>query len=234
MAQGDGAAVDVQARDVAASDSPGPCQRHRREGLVDLNQVQILDCQASLLENRLCGRDGTIQHSDGIGPGEAQRDNPGTWFQLQLLEAALVADEDCRGTIADLRSRCSRENATLEDGLELRHGFEVRTGSNALVDLVHLGRGLALDLLARNLHDVSCELPRLGRRVSQLMAADGVGVCIGSRDPVLLSDQLRTHELVELGRIGSQRRVHFLHPSSVVLGNALALMGPSGPGCIHV
>src|SRR5262245_19057028 len=71
VAEGDGAAVDVGLGQVGARlELPG--QHDRGEGLVDLEQVDVVDRQARAFEHLVGGGDGPGQHGDRIDPGQGE------------------------------------------------------------------------------------------------------------------------------------------------------------------
>src|SRR5690606_19801507 len=75
VAEGDGAAVDVDLLGVdAALLLPG--EHDRGEGLVDLEQVDLVDADAGALGEALGGVDRAGEHEDGVDAHQAGVDHP--------------------------------------------------------------------------------------------------------------------------------------------------------------
>src|SRR4051812_24839305 len=69
MAQGDGAAVGVDAGHVRTQ-LARPGQHDGGEGLVDLEDVDVVDGEAGVLEQLAGGGDGAFEHQDGVTADE--------------------------------------------------------------------------------------------------------------------------------------------------------------------
>ena len=85
MPQGDGTAVDVDLGQVGTGLAL-PRQHDRGEGLVDLDQVDVGEGHAGLLQRVRRGRDGRGEHVDGVGAAHRQVMDAGPGLQVVGLQ----------------------------------------------------------------------------------------------------------------------------------------------------
>src|SRR5207237_381663 len=133
MAQGDRPAVHV--RDLGSeAEFPHDDQRLDGEGLVQLDQADLLDPDAGPLE-RLPGRgDRTESHRPRLDPGRRGGDDAHERREAELPRLAIAHQEDRRGPVVDpARIACRDRPALAERGAELRERLQGRVGPRRLV-----------------------------------------------------------------------------------------------------
>jgi hypothetical protein len=106
VAERDGTAVDVHLRRIEAKLTDAG-DRLAGEGLVELDEVEILDAEAGALERLAGGRDGPDPHDGGIHAGDSGRDHPGQRLQPELAGDAGF-DQDAGPAPSSIPSCCSR------------------------------------------------------------------------------------------------------------------------------
>jgi hypothetical protein len=79
VAEGDGAAVDVDAGRVGAELSDA-CDRLRREGLIELDEIDVVDGEPGTLEDATCGGHGPNAHHIRCDTRYRGRDNAREWL----------------------------------------------------------------------------------------------------------------------------------------------------------
>src|SRR6266576_5218558 len=173
MAERDGAAIDVEPRRIGAGRLE-PRRRHRREGLVDLEQVDVVDRHAGLLQRAVGRRKRGFQHDHGIAAHHGHVMNPRHRLDAERLQALFVDDHDAGGAVADLAGAGGGELAVLRDQLDVADALEAGVEADAFIDVMGVGRTVSAGDLQRN--DLVLELSGLGRGDGTLVALIGVFV----------------------------------------------------------
>ncbi len=171
VADGDGATVDVHLGSVDA-EFLGRGQRHRREGLVDLDDVQLIDGDALALDGLLDGVGGlALQRRIRAGDDAVRADlaQPG---QTQRLGLGLAHDHDGTRAVGDLRRRTGGDGAVLA---ERRLEATERLGGGVATDALVLGEldRVTLALRDADRHDLVGEVAGAGED-TRLLAVDAL------------------------------------------------------------
>jgi hypothetical protein len=96
-----------------------PRQHDRRERLVDLDRVEVVDREAGAPEQVLRRVDGTGEHQHGINTDQALVDDAGARPEAELLRATGAREQHRRGAVGDLRRRAGGVHAVFaRDRLE--------------------------------------------------------------------------------------------------------------------
>ena len=174
VAHGDRAAVDVDLLHVEAH-VLDEAQHDRRERLVDLDQVEVVDREPGLGQRLLGGGRGAGEHDRRVGAGDGGGEDPGARLQAQLLAGLLVADRQQRGAVDDARRVAGRVDVVdlldpvvllQRDGVEaahLAHRGEARLQPGERLD----GRAGADELVVVE-HDVLVDVEHRDHRVGEL------------------------------------------------------------------
>src|SRR4051812_22224300 len=101
VAEGDGAAVDVEAGGGGA-DFLQPSEGDGGEGLVDFVEVDVLDAHAGATQGAAGGGDDFLEHDHRVAAGDGEVDDAGQWGEAVFLQRPLRDDDDARGAVADL------------------------------------------------------------------------------------------------------------------------------------
>src|SRR5690349_9657942 len=101
VAHGDGAAVDVGLLVRVVVQVAHQLERDRSEGLVDLEEVDVLDGQPRLVEGLAAGGAGAGQHDGRLAADDGGRDDAGAWLEPVTLAGLLVAEHHQRGAVDD-------------------------------------------------------------------------------------------------------------------------------------
>src|SRR3954471_16241457 len=137
VADGDGAAVDVDPLLVDAEHADR-VQRHGRERLVDLPQVDVAGLQAGLLERqlrRVGGRAGEVGEFVGHG---GLRDDRGQHLLALAVGPLVGGDDDRAGAVVDPGRVAGRVRAVLAvQARQLGQRLERGAAARGLVDLDH-------------------------------------------------------------------------------------------------
>ncbi len=124
MTQGDGAPVHVQLVPLDAEVAGGG-DHLGGEGLVDLDQVDVVDRHAGALEGLADGLDRAEAHDLGVEPGHAARHDACKWGDPELGCLGVAHDDHGRGTVVQGTGVARRDGAALtEHGLQLREPLE--------------------------------------------------------------------------------------------------------------
>src|SRR5690606_29500992 len=131
--EGDGAAVDVE---LVCRDAELALAVHglSREGLVDLEQVDVVDLQARLREQLADGGHRPDAHDVGVDPGDGEAAQAPERLDAQLLRLALAEQHGRGRAVAERRAVARRHAAALgEGGRQLGEHLERGAGAGALV-----------------------------------------------------------------------------------------------------
>ncbi len=133
VAVGDRAAIWVEAKRIdRVLVQPG--QRHAGEGLVDLEQINIVQPQAGPLEDAGRGRDRPIEHEHGVRADGDPGDDARQRLQAVAAHGAFRGNQQGRRAVADLAAVSSRDDAIgLEDRLEVSHLLPVGRPAHPLI-----------------------------------------------------------------------------------------------------
>ena len=198
MPQRDGAAVDVDLVHVGLVHL-GPAQHHRREGLVDLDDVDIAHLHAGLFQDLGGGLDRAVEVVVGLGADEGLADDAGPGPQAQCFGPVLVHPQHRGRAVGDLRRGARGVDAALDDGLEGGQSLQRRL-AQALVaaDEVPLGGRLLVLVEHRRLDrgDLAVEPVLIPGTLGMLLRHQAEVVDVGSSDAAPLGDALGGGELV--------------------------------------
>mmetsp|Transcript_95088 Transcript_95088/g.246187 ORF Transcript_95088/g.246187 Transcript_95088/m.246187 type:complete len:453 (+) Transcript_95088:229-1587(+) len=142
VAQCHRATIDIDFVEAASGESFRDSKGHRSEGFVDLEEIDVLRTEARTAQGLSCGRHRALQHDHGVGTHNSQRYDLGLGPETQLAEALLVAHQDCRRAVANLRGRGWGDNPVLKHRLQLGDTV-VGCLPQALILNMHLVRTLA-------------------------------------------------------------------------------------------
>ena len=101
MPQRDRAAVDVDAIEVGMLFANSRHQHRRRERLVDLYQVDLVEIEPRSFEHLRRRRDGGCQHQAWVGARDREVDEPGAWGEAELLRPSLAHDQNGGCAVGD-------------------------------------------------------------------------------------------------------------------------------------
>ena len=153
MAQRDRAAIHIQTLAIGTSGLE-PGQRHRGKRLIDLEQIDVVDLHAGLLERTLGGRQGRFEHDHRIMADQRHVMHACQGREAQRFEATLVDHQQAGRAVADLagvgRGNCT---AFLKD-LDRRDAGQAGIETDAFIDGVHLGRHRAVGHANRQRNDL--------------------------------------------------------------------------------
>src|SRR5215212_7155959 len=135
VAQGDGAAVDVDAFGVEAQRLDDG-ERLCGEGFVQFDDINVFELEAGDLQDLRDGVDGADAHLLGRAAGRGVGDEARQRLQVQLPRA-LVRHDDGRGRAVRHLRRVARRNRTLrvEGGPQLRQAIFGSVAAHALVSV---------------------------------------------------------------------------------------------------
>src|SRR5574338_384505 len=148
VAERDRAAVHVHLREVRA-ELLLPGEDDARERLVDLDEVDLVELHAGLLQRVARRRDRGRQHVDGVVGAHAQMVDARPRLEPVVLQRALGGHEQRGRAVGDLARDRRREAPTGRERLQLSHLLEARVAPRSLV-VAHvaerrdLARGAAL------------------------------------------------------------------------------------------
>ncbi len=189
MAERNGAAMDIYLGRIPAEALVDRASL-RRECLVGLDQVEIVDAPSRQLQRFLRGRDRARAHdrrvdADG-GPGDDAR---------QRLDAAFLGalgrhQNDCRGAVIDAGGIAGGDRAVLlESGPKSGQRFDRGVRLRMLVGIDH---DLAFTGLDGDRHDLVGESARVHRRAGLPLRGHGEFILLFAGDLELLRDVLRS------------------------------------------
>src|SRR5260221_4959031 len=124
MANGDGAAVRIDARILGFDlQQLEAAENLRRERLVELDDVDILEGEAGALERLLRGGDWTEPHHPRLDPGDRGRNDARHWLGAGLLADGFRADVQRGGAVIDARGVAGGDDAAGKERLQLGETF---------------------------------------------------------------------------------------------------------------
>jgi hypothetical protein len=198
VAERDGAAVDIDPVRIGPVHAL-PGQHHRRERLVDLEQVNIADRHAAAVEHPFGGRDRPVQVVVRLGPEEALGDDPGARRDAQRLRPAGLQQQHRGRAVGDLRGRARGMQPVRQH--RPQPGQRFHAGLAQALVAVH-GAGLAGGLVAgvgdRRLdrHDLPVKPAFRPGALGGLLGAQAERVDAGPGQPAPLGDPLGGDVLV--------------------------------------
>jgi hypothetical protein len=188
VAEGDRAAVHVDLREVRA-ELLLPGEHDRGERLVDLDERDVVELHARLVERVARRRDRCGQHVHRVVGPHAQVVDARARLEPVLLHRALRRDEERRGAVGDLAREGRGDAASRLERLELRHLLETRVAPRALV---------VTDATERR--DLLLEAALVDGAQRAPVALEREGLHVLARDAPLLGDHLGAAELGDLLR----------------------------------
>jgi hypothetical protein len=233
VTEGDRAAVDV---DLVQGQShvPDEAQDDRRERLVDLDQVDVVDGQPGLGERLAGGGGGSGEHDGGLGTGNGGGDDPRARGEPVAVADLLGADGDEGGAVHDaggvarvvdvvdllhpvvLLQRHGVEAAEFADvgegGLELREGVGGGAGPQVLVVVEDGEAGAVL-----HRHDGPLEAALLPRRGRPLLGEGRVLVDVAAGEALDGGDQVGADALRD--EVGGEVGHRVVEPGAAVRGH---------------
>src|SRR5699024_4063038 len=102
VAHGDGSAVDVDLL-MRNAQVTHPLEYDGGEGLVEFEQVDVVDGEAGFVEGLARRRSRTGEHDRRFGTGDCGGDDAGTRFHAHRLAHLGVAEDDQAGAVDDAR-----------------------------------------------------------------------------------------------------------------------------------
>ncbi|CRP52210.1 hypothetical protein PAERUG_P5_London_26_VIM_2_01_09_02983 [Pseudomonas aeruginosa] len=188
VAKGDGAAVDVDPGGIPAQ-FPTHRQGLRGEGLVGLDQVQLLQAPAGLVERATGGGDRADAHDRRVDPGAGVAGDPRQHRQAQGLGLGRAHQQYRGGAVVEAGGVAGGDAAVLPEGrLELGQGLDGGAGARLLVGIEAQRLALALRDLDRR--DLVAEAPALDGGDGLLLRSGGEGVLLLAGQAVLLRQVL--------------------------------------------
>ncbi len=138
MTEGDGttAGVELMIWDLELIFAAPPGLRS--EGLVDLEDINVVNIQTSVLESFGDSVAGANSHKFWRNTSSGIADQTAVDFAAELLCDGALGQNNCSGTIGNLRGVSSSHIATLrEGGLELGESLHCGLGADAIVSVSH-------------------------------------------------------------------------------------------------
>ena len=194
MAERDRAAIDVEPLGVGAGGFE-PRRRYRGKGLVDLEQVDVIDRQAGLLQRAFGRVQRRVQHDHGIAAHHGHVVDPRHRLDTERFQALFVDDHHAGGAVADLAGACRGELAVLGDQLDAPDAREADVEADAFVNIVGIGRAVGARDLHRN--DLVFEAAGLGGGNRALVAVIGILIQFVFGEAVFFRHHLCAGELAE-------------------------------------
>ena len=177
----------------------GPAEHYRREGFVDLDQVDVAQFHAGLLQHPSGGLHRTVEVVVDLGTDEGLADDPGSGLQAHSLRLVLVHPQHRCGTVGDLRRRAGGVQAAFHDRLETSQALGCGV-PQTLVPAHHvaLRGGLLVLVNDRSLdrRDLAVEPVLVPGPLGLLLRDQSEVVQVGAGDAAALGDSLGSGELV--------------------------------------
>src|SRR6266513_2583040 len=179
----DAAAVDVDLRGIELQLADAG-DRLRGERFVQLDEIDLIDCQTGSLEGLLCRGNRAESHTAWIHTTYGRSNDP-RHRRRSASSAILRRHKQCRRSIIDAAgARCRDRSVLLERRLQLSDTFEGGSGPWVLVFRERPSIG-QLDG-----HELVSEHALLERALGPLLALDGERILFGAADFVALRDNL--------------------------------------------
>ena len=193
MAQGDGAAVDVDDLRVEAC-LLDDGQRLGGEGLVEFDQLDVAEFQTGLFQGLGDGHYRADAHVQGVDAGDGAGGQAGDGLELELSDHFFAGDEREGGPVGGLRRVAGGDDASLcKDGAQFGERFGTGVAAHALVgvhDEFVLDAFVVIDedLLYLNGYDLRFEFSFHYGFPGQLVGAVGEFVGLFPADAVFSGD----------------------------------------------
>ena len=113
MAERNRAAVHVELLQIGPSGLQ-PCQRRRREGLVGLIEVDVVDFHTGALKRESGRRERLFEHDDGMAGCDRHIDDASLGLEVMSLQRRFTDDDGVRCAVIDLRRIGRRDHAALK------------------------------------------------------------------------------------------------------------------------
>ena len=150
MAQRDRPAVDIEPG-VVGTQMLCPRHRHRREGFVDLVEIDVTDLHAGAGQRLLCGEQRLFQHHHRVAAGHRHLHDAGQRREVVLLHRPFRGDHHRGGAIGDLTGGGGGDGAAFHQQLNIGHALGRDVPADALVHRVHGGASGGFDGQRQNL-----------------------------------------------------------------------------------
>src|SRR5215218_10210469 len=135
VAEGDRAAVDVEAL-LLDPELASAGEDLRGEGLAQLDQVELVDRQAGVLQRAGDGLDRPDAHEGGVDPRDTGGDHPRQRLGADLLDAFLGGDQHAGGAVVQGRGVAGGDRPPLaKDRSQLLQLLQGGIGARSLVGL---------------------------------------------------------------------------------------------------
>ena len=234
MPQRNRPAIHIQPRRIGP-DLAQPRQRHRRERLVHLVEVDLVNRQSRPLQRPPGRRDRLLQHNHRVATGYRQVMDARQRRQPMCLQRPLAHHQHPGRTVANLAGIGRRNHPAFLQQLHRANAFQRRIAANALVHAMH--HRLVIRPVHRQRQNLLRKRARQRGRRRALVAAQRVTVQLVAAIAIFLRHHLRAGKLAERrhaiprlnarakrpranARLGMQREIaahrhprHALHPS---------------------
>ena len=103
------------------------------EGLIDLDDVHVLQVETGAFQGFLGGGDGAVTHDARGDAGNGGRDDAGDGFAPGFVAGVAACDDDHGGAIVDAGGIASRRHAAFKDRAQFFQIIERRLRAGVLV-----------------------------------------------------------------------------------------------------
>lgn len=218
VSDGDGTAKDIDLLIIQVQELDVG-QSNDREGLVDLVVVNVLLCQAGMLESLGDGQCGGNGEALGLPRGISPAQNLSDRLKSELLQLGLGDQDDGSGAIVERRGIGGRDGTAI--GNENR-AHRLQLLSVEVLDLlVPIDRDSGFVPSAANLDgsDLGLEDTSLGRSLSTLVCLDGILILLLAGHAVVRRAELglHAHELLLAVGIAEAVLLHAVHEGSITV-----------------
>ena len=182
VANGDGAAVGVQARVIKGdAELLAAAQYLGGKGLVDLDDVHVVQAQPGAAESFLAGFNRTQTHDAGGNAGDSTAENPCPGLERILLANGFATDQQRSGTVIDAGCITGGDHAVGKQRTQAGKGSQITLWARVLVLINQSGRLLAA-LTDFDRQDFIGKEAFTARLFIQRLAAGGIGVSLFTAD----------------------------------------------------